>query len=75
MTQAQTFHQFATAKAHAGRFDDIQDVKSHYSDLQYMSWIGSALQEYRNYLTDNFPTMTLAQAAELTARSTEQEVA
>ena len=66
MTQAQTFHQFATAKAQAGLFDDIADIRSHYGN-NYATWLYTTLNEYRHYLTDNFPTMTLAQAAELTA--------
>lgn len=65
--QAITFHEFATAKALDGRFDDVADVKKHYSEMQYKSWFDSTVNEYRNYLTVNFPTMTLAQAAALTA--------
>lgn len=65
---ALSFHKFATAKAQAGNFADTADVRTHYSEMQYHSWINSTLIEYRDYLTLNFPTMTLAQAAELTAQ-------
>ena len=67
--QALSFHEFATNKAHDGRFDDITDVKKHYNEWQYKSWLDTALNEYRSYLTDNYPTMTLAQAAELTRKA------
>ena len=66
--QALSFHEFATNKAHSGRFDDVADVKKHYSDWQYHSWITTTLIEYRAYLTDTFPEMTLREAAELTAK-------
>jgi hypothetical protein len=62
------FSEFATQKAQAGRYTDVQDVKQHLGDFQYMTWIGTALQEYRQYLTANFPDMTLREAAELTAQ-------
>jgi len=66
--QALSFHEFATNKAHSGRFDDVADVKKHYNDWQYGSWITSTLIEYRQYLTEAFPEMTLREAAELTAK-------
>jgi hypothetical protein len=65
--QAIAFHEFATRKAHSGNFADVADVRKHYSELQYKSWFDSTVNEYRNYLTESFPTMTLAQAAALTA--------
>lgn len=65
---ALSFHEFATAKAQAGNFADTADVRSHYSEMQYHSWINSTLIEYRNYLTDTFPEMTLRQAQELQAQ-------
>ena len=66
MSQAITFHAFATSKAHNGNFQDVADVRKHYSELQYKSWFDSTVSEYHNYLTDNFPTMTLREAAQLT---------
>ena len=67
---ALSFHEFATAKAQAGNFADTADVRTHYSEMQYHSWINTTLIEYRDYLTDTFPEMTLRQAAELTAKET-----
>ena len=61
MSKALSFHEFATRKALDGNFDDIQDVKRHYNDWQYKSWLDTALNEYRSYLTDALPTMTLAE--------------
>lgn len=63
---AQTFTQFATVKAQAGLFADIADIRNHYGN-NYAVWLDTTLNEYRNYLADNFPSMTLAQARELTA--------
>jgi hypothetical protein len=67
--QAIAFHEFATRKAHDGRFDDVADVRSHYKGHQFDTWINNALIEYRQYLTDTFPDMTLREAAELTKRA------
>ena len=67
-TQAQAFHEFATRKAHSGNFADVADVRTHYSELQYKSWLDSTLDEYRDYLTLNWPEMTLRQAQELQAQ-------
>ena len=65
MTQAQTFTAFAHSKAQSGNFADTADVRKHFNEHQYKSWLDTALNEYRAYLTDNFPTMTLAQAQQL----------
>jgi len=67
MSQALSFHAFATSRAHSGNFEDIADVRKHFNEHQYASWIGTAMNEYRQYLTDEFPEMTLREAAELTA--------
>lgn len=63
--QAIAFHEFATRKAHSGNFADVADVRNHYSEVQYKSWLDSTMFEYNRYLTDTFPEMTLREAAEL----------
>jgi hypothetical protein len=67
--QALSFHEFATNKAHSGNFDDVADVKKHFNEYQQKSWFDSTLIEYRQYLTEAFPEMTLREAAELTKKA------
>jgi hypothetical protein len=66
--QAQTFVAFAQSQATAGNFADIHAVRKHYSELHYKMWLDTTLNQYRNYLTESFPQMTLREAAELTAQ-------
>ena len=65
MSQAQTFGEFANAKAHSGRFKDVQDVKQHFGDMQYLGWFQQTLEEYRMHMTDAHPGMTLRELARL----------
>ena len=76
MIHAQTFTAFAESQARSANFLSVDHMRQHVSEMQYKSWLDSAIIDYYRYLTQLCPTMTLAQAQSLfvLARDCEQAV-
>jgi hypothetical protein len=76
MIHAKTFTAFAESQARSANFDSVAEMRQHFSEMQYKSWLDSAIIEYYRYLTERCPNITLAQAHSLfvLARDCEQPV-
>lgn len=59
-----TFLEFAQDLAQSQHYHSIQQIQS-LTPHSYSHWLAAAIAQYRNYLTDNWPDMTLREAQAL----------
>ena len=64
--KAQTFLQFAEQQLQTTRNESLDSFRTRTPSPHYDAWLNLTVTQYRAYLTETFPTMTLQQAAELT---------